>query len=142
MWQFMLLRIYKNPLIKKIMDTMNQHIDFFHALSNEIRLRILLLLLEEPRLSVCQLVRILGLPQPKVSRHLAALRDAGVASINRRAQWVCYGLGETLEPWQRRVLEEVRDSLRETPQFKADMNMLMRVRKMARDHPCQPAKVA
>jgi len=118
---------------------MSRHIDFFHALSNEIRLRILLLLLEEPRLSVCQLVRILGLPQPKVSRHLAALRDAGVASIDRRAQWVCYGLGETLQPWQRRVLEEVRESLRDTAQYRADMNMLRRVREMARNHPCQPA---
>ncbi len=121
------------------MRDMQEQMDFFQALANGIRLRILLLLLEQPRLSVCQLVRILGLPQPKVSRHLAALRDAGIASIDRRAQWVCYGLDETLAPWQRRVLEEVRESLKNSEQYAADMKMLEQIRKMAQDHPCMPA---
>jgi len=119
---------------------MEQQTHFFHALSNDIRLRIVLLLAKEPQLSVCQLVRILGLPQPKVSRHLAVLRDAGLVSVDRRAQWICYRLGEMLLPWQRKVVEAVRESLGDSPQFAQDMARLEEVHRLMRErnHPCAP----
>ena len=117
---------------------MEQATHFFHALSNEIRLRIVLLLASEPQLSVCQLVRILDLPQPKVSRHLAVLREAGVVTVDRRAQWICYSLGQTLQPWQRKVVEATREEVRETAQYIEDQRKLEEVRRMMTNHPCAP----
>ncbi len=119
---------------------MEQQTHFFHALANDIRLRIILLLEAEPQLSVCQLVRILKLPQPKVSRHLAVLRDAGLVSVDRRAQWICYRLGEMLLPWQRKVVAAVRESLADSPQYAADQQRLAEVHRLMRErnHPCAP----
>ncbi len=119
---------------------MEHQTHFFHALSNDIRLRIVLLLEAEPQLSVCQLVRILQLPQPKVSRHLAVLREAGLVSVDRRAQWICYRLGETLEPWQRQVVHAVRESLSDSPRYQEDQARLAEVHRLMRErnHPCAP----
>ena len=121
---------------------MEQQTHFFHALSNDIRLRIVLLLAAEPQLSVCQLVRILNLPQPKVSRHLAVLREAGVVAVDRKAQWICYRLGDAMQPWQRKVVEATRESLRDDEQYLADQRMLKEIRERARqaNHPCAPAE--
>ncbi len=117
---------------------MEQATHFFHALSNEIRLRIVLLLAAEPQLSVCQLVRILDLPQPKVSRHLAVLRDAGVVTVDRRAQWICYSLEQALEPWQREVVEATRKTVCDSEQYVEDQRRLEKVRAMMTNHPCAP----
>ena len=119
---------------------MEHQTHFFHALSNDIRLRIVLLLASEPQLSVCQLVRILDLPQPKVSRHLAVLREAGVVTVDRKAQWICYRLGDTMQPWQREVVEATRKSLLDDEQYLADQRRLVEIRERARqrNHPCAP----
>ena len=55
----------------------------FRAFSDRTRLRILNLL-SAGELCVCDIVRVLDLPQPKVSRHLAYLRRAGLVSAARR----------------------------------------------------------
>ncbi len=121
---------------------MEQQTHFFHALSNDIRLRIVLLLATEPQLSVCQLVRILDLPQPKVSRHLAVLRESGVVAVDRKAQWICYHLAGALEPWQREVVEATRKSLLDDEQYQTDQRMLEEIRERARqrNHPCAPVQ--
>ena len=56
---------------------------FFQLLSDDTRLRSLLLMKKEGELCVCELVHALGVIQPKVSRHLAALRDCGVVKDRR-----------------------------------------------------------
>ncbi len=61
---------------------------FFDVLSDEIRRRVLCLLLKEGELCVCELFQALDLPQPKVSRHLGVMRDAGVLSVRREGTWV------------------------------------------------------
>ena len=43
-------------------------------------------------LCVCELVDLLGMPQPLVSHHLAALRAAGLVRDRRDAHWVYYSL--------------------------------------------------
>jgi len=58
----------------------NQYRQFFQLLSDETRLRCLLLLQKEGELCVCELVYALDIIQPKISRHLAALRDAGIVT--------------------------------------------------------------
>lgn len=63
----------------------------FKALADETRLRIVALL-SHGELCVCHLEEALRLSQPKVSRHLATLRAAGVVLDRREGTWVYYRL--------------------------------------------------
>lgn len=78
---------------------------FFQLLSDDTRLRSLILLQKEGELCVCELVHALGVIQPKVSRHLAALRDANVVSDRRSGQWIFYRIHADLPAWARRVID-------------------------------------
>ncbi|MEX0951807.1 MAG: metalloregulator ArsR/SmtB family transcription factor [Gammaproteobacteria bacterium] len=80
---------------------------FFRALSDPTRLRCLLLLLSEQQVCVCEFVHALGLSQPRVSRHLAQLRDMEIVCDERRGQWVYYRLNPELPQWARETLEAV-----------------------------------
>nr|WP_269490058.1 metalloregulator ArsR/SmtB family transcription factor [Alkalilimnicola ehrlichii] len=79
----------------------------FRLLSDSTRLRSVLLLRAEGRLCVCELTHALEVSQPKISRHLAQLRDAGLVTDERRGQWVHYRLADGLPDWVRRVIEAV-----------------------------------
>ena len=80
---------------------------FFRALSDTTRLNSLLLLEQEGRLCVCELVQALGLSQPRISRHLGQLRDQGIVQDERRGQWVHYRLNDDLPDWARDTLKAV-----------------------------------
>jgi len=83
----------------------------FHALSDDIRRRILCLIVSEGELCVCELFYALELPQPKVSRHLAVLRDGGVLALRREATWVYYRLHPALPLWAHRVLTAMAEGV-------------------------------
>jgi ArsR family transcriptional regulator, arsenate/arsenite/antimonite-responsive transcriptional repressor len=76
----------------------------FRTLADETRLRCLMLLLSEPELCVCELTHALGVVQPKVSRHLAILRESGLVEDERRGLWVYYRLRPDLPSWAHEVL--------------------------------------
>jgi ArsR family transcriptional regulator len=76
----------------------------FQSLSDATRLRSVVLLAREGELCVCELTHALGVVQPKVSRHLALMREAGVVADRRRGQWVYYRLHPDLPPWAQRVI--------------------------------------
>ena len=78
---------------------------FFQLLSDDTRLRSLILMHQEGELCVCELVHALGVIQPKVSRHIAALRDCGVVSDRRSGQWIYYRIDPGLPSWARQVIE-------------------------------------
>jgi len=78
---------------------------FFQLLSDQTRLRCLLLMHQEGELCVCELIHALDVIQPKVSRHLAALRDAGVVLDRRQGQWIYYRLHPDLPDWARQVID-------------------------------------
>ena len=63
------------------------------GLADPTRLRLVALLLEGES-CVSDLVEVLGLPQPTVSRHLATLRDSGLVSVDRDGAWSFYRLSE------------------------------------------------
>ena len=79
-------------------------VHFFRMLADETRLRCLLLLAVEGELCVCELVHALELIQPKVSRHLAALREAGVVTDRREGQWIYYRLNDALPEWAKTAI--------------------------------------
>ena len=66
-------------------------VELFKALADETRLRILNLLYER-ELCVCDVMAVLDISQSKASRHLIALKRAGLANDRREAQWMYYSL--------------------------------------------------
>ncbi len=77
----------------------------FKLLADPTRLRVMMLLRTEGSLCVCELTDALELSQPKISRHLAMLRDASVVVDERRGQWVHYHLLPELPDWVVKVLD-------------------------------------
>jgi ArsR family transcriptional regulator, arsenate/arsenite/antimonite-responsive transcriptional repressor len=78
--------------------------DLFRALADPTRLRSLLLLATEGELCVCELVHAIGELQPKISRHLAMLREAEIVTDRREGLWIHYRLNPKLPAWAREVL--------------------------------------
>ncbi len=74
-------------------------VDFFKLLADDTRLSTLLLIQQEQELCVCELTSALNLSQPKISRHLAMLRNAKVLLDRRQGQWVFYRLNPELPTW-------------------------------------------
>jgi ArsR family transcriptional regulator len=79
-------------------------IAFYKCLSEDTRLKCLLLITLKGELCVCDLIIALQLSQPKVSRHLAELRKCGILLDNRRGKWVFYQLDQSLPKWALEVL--------------------------------------
>ncbi|NVO00675.1 MAG: winged helix-turn-helix transcriptional regulator [Geobacteraceae bacterium] len=73
---------------------MNHLAQTIKALSDPIRLRIILLLQAEGELCVCDLMEVLGLPQSTVSRHLAYLKRSCWVDTRREGLWMHYKLSE------------------------------------------------
>ncbi|MFT5699629.1 MAG: ArsR family transcriptional regulator [Desulforhopalus sp.] len=73
---------------------MQDEIQLFKALSDSTRLRMLLLLLNNGELCVCDLMESLQIPQSTASRHLALLRNARLVDGERRGTWMYYRLVE------------------------------------------------
>lgn len=92
------------------------------ALGDPTRLR-LLNLLRGGEICVCYFVEILGEPQPKVSRHLAYLRRAGVVDVRREGKWMHYKLAPTAH---QAVLEAILDEIADDRQMRRDRLALER----------------
>lgn len=91
----------------------------FRAFSDPTRLRILRLL-QSGECCVGDLVSILELPQPSVSRHLAYLREAGLVADRRTGLWVYYSLTPAEGEFHRSLLCCLESCFREVPELQAD----------------------
>ncbi|MFN2239087.1 MAG: ArsR/SmtB family transcription factor [Thermoanaerobaculia bacterium] len=95
----------------------------FEALADPTRLR-LINLLAQGEICVCYFVAILGEPQPKISRHLAYLRRAGLAATRRDGKWIHYRLGQPEEEAAKQVLDSLVKVLRSEPGMQRDLASL------------------
>jgi ArsR family transcriptional regulator len=77
----------------------------FKCLADETRLRCVILLHKEGRLCVCELTHALALLQPKISRHLAQLRQNNLLLDSREGQWVYYQINPKLPAWVFEILD-------------------------------------
>jgi len=100
---------------------------FFQLLSDETRLRSLLLMQQEGELCVCELTHALDVVQPKVSRHLAALRDAGIVADRRQGQWIYYQLHPDLPKWARQVIRTTAAAVADQTPCKNDRAALLKM---------------
>lgn len=98
--------------------------DFFPALADATRLRCLLLLAAEGELCVCELTHALGESQPKISRHLATLREAGIVSDRREGLWIHYRINPDLPTWAREILATASKANAATKPFAQDRKRL------------------
>lgn len=96
----------------------------FRALGDPTRLRALLLLEHNGELCVCELTHALAISQPKVSRHLAILRDAGIVADRRLGHWVYYRQHPALPDWARRVITATADGVAHEAPFADDHAIL------------------
>ena len=78
----------------------------FRMLADPTRLRITLLLTAEGELCVCELTHALGLSQPKISRHLAHLRESSLVQSRRAGQWMYYRINPGLPDWAESILQQ------------------------------------
>ncbi|MEE4249178.1 MAG: metalloregulator ArsR/SmtB family transcription factor [Alcanivoracaceae bacterium] len=78
------------------------------CLADETRMKIVMSVRQHGELCVCDLVDTLGQPQSTVSRHLAQLRECGLLSVRKDAQWAWYRLHEGLPMWVQEVLDAMQ----------------------------------
>jgi ArsR family transcriptional regulator len=81
-----------------------KQIEIFQMLGDATRLRAMALIAANGELCVCELVAALDLSQPKISRHLTALKNAGLVTSRRDAQWVYHALAADLPKWQQQAI--------------------------------------
>jgi ArsR family transcriptional regulator len=95
----------------------------FRALADPTRLR-LLNLIADREICVCYFVEILKTSQPKVSRHLAYLRKAGIVATRRDGKWMHYRLAIPGDQAAAGILRETLRHLKEKPEMRKDLSRL------------------
>jgi ArsR family transcriptional regulator, arsenate/arsenite/antimonite-responsive transcriptional repressor len=98
---------------------------FFAALADTTRLR-LLNLMAGREVCVCYFVEILRQGQPKISRHLAYLRKAGVVTARREGKWMHYRISPPTDAAAASILEATLASLHSDKQMQTDLAKLDR----------------
>lgn len=75
--------------------TLEDYSSFFKALSDQTRLKIINLLSKEKEMCVCRIYQTLELSQPRISKHLAILREIGLVKDRPNGKWVYYSLNDS-----------------------------------------------
>lgn len=94
---------------------MREAAQFFKVLSDEARLQILWLLFSHRELCVCDIMRALAITQSKASRHLIALRRAGLVSDRKEGLWSYYRLRPVQDELAKKHVALLRSTLRTRP---------------------------
>jgi ArsR family transcriptional regulator len=103
--------------------TVNRVDLLFRAFSDRTRLRILHML-RDGELCVCHIVDVLGVPQPKASRHLAYLRKAGLVKARKQGQWSYYQLAPARTAFHQKLLDCLSCCFDDVPELAKDAKRL------------------
>ena len=79
--------------------------EFFKIMADPLRLKMILMLQHHGELCVCQFVDATGMSQPKVSRHLAQLREYGLLADRKDQRWVYYRINPALQDWMATMIK-------------------------------------
>jgi len=96
----------------------------FRLLADTTRLRVVMLLQQAGELCVCELTHALDLSQPKISRHLAHLREGGLLLPRRDGLWMYYRINPDLPGWAEDVLQATLAGNAATRPFHDDQRAL------------------
>lgn len=105
------------------LSTSSDLVPLFAALADPTRLR-LLNLIAGREVCVCYLVEILRQSQPKISRHLAYLRRAGVVAARREGKWMHYRIEQPKDEAAASILASLLDSLKMDREMRAELARL------------------
>ncbi|MDF2540947.1 MAG: putative transcriptional regulator [Herbinix sp.] len=94
-------------------------IEIFKALSEESRLRILSVLMEQ-EMCVCEIEASLDMTQSNASRHLTTLKQCGILESYKQAQWAYYKISDTFQRDQKELWEYLKRRLKELPTYEKD----------------------
>jgi len=97
---------------------------FTKIISDETRLRLLMLLVNGEELCVCQLKDVLKLSQPKISRHLAILREAEILQDRKSGLWVYYRLNTNVPDWIYKSLKILHKASLEQAPYSDDLMLV------------------
>lgn len=97
----------------------------FTALADRTRLRLVNLIAKQ-EICVCYFVEVLHAPQPKISRHLAYLRKAGIVAARREGKWMHYRLVVPSDSQAAAILEATLSALAKDKEIQADFARLDR----------------
>ena len=97
----------------------------FQALADRTRLRLLHLMAKQ-EVCVCYFVQVIDAPQPKISRHLAYLRRAGLVAARREGKWMHYRLAPLHDPHAAAVLQVAMEALERDKGMKQDRTQLQK----------------
>ncbi|MFT5591848.1 MAG: ArsR family transcriptional regulator [Oceanicoccus sp.] len=98
----MKFHIYDSPHISLVVFM--TPLSLFKCLGDETRLLIMVLIQNQGELCVGELVDVLALSQPKVSRHLANLRECQLLDVRKSGQWVFYRVHDDLPKWANEIV--------------------------------------
>ena len=118
---YMLVHIYAFAYICRMQKEAET---FFRMLADSTRLRCLMLMQARGELCVCEFTHALDLSQPKISRHLAHLREAGVLVARRSGTWMYYRISPDLQNWAVQILQTTLAGVRNTEPFESDRSKL------------------
>jgi ArsR family transcriptional regulator, arsenate/arsenite/antimonite-responsive transcriptional repressor len=108
----------------------------FNLLSDTTRLRCLMLIQVEEEACVCEMTFALEESQPKISRHLALMRDAGLVTPRREGTWMHYRINPDLPPWAKESLQQVLQNLHRLQPFLGDRKRLEKMASRPRFASC------
>lgn len=109
-------------------------VNIFKALSDENRLRIMNLLIQED-LCVCEIEAILDLSQSNVSRHLNKLKSEKIIDFHKKAQWVHYFASNGLKEDKKIFYDFLREEVKNIPKCLEDTRKLKTY--MKSDYTCE-----
>ncbi|HKS42083.1 MAG TPA: metalloregulator ArsR/SmtB family transcription factor [Blastocatellia bacterium] len=99
---------------------------FFRALADRTRLR-LLNLMSDGEVCVCFFVEVIGTSQPKISRHLAYLRRAGIIAARREGKWMHYRIAALNDENAAELLRDICKCLAQDQEMQRDRERLLKV---------------
>src|ERR1700722_16390760 len=117
-----------------VKTSQNQIDVMFRAFSDRTRLRILHML-RGGELCVCDIVAVLGVPQPKASRHLAYLRRAGLVEARKDGLWSYYKLTRARTKFHAKLMECLACCFQDVPELAKDAERLNKAQ-CARSNGC------
>lgn len=102
---------------------MKNIVNLFRLLSDETRMRIIMLLTKK-ELCVCQIMGVLGVSQPLVSRNLALLCNAGLLDERREGKLVFYRLKNDMKPIESEIVGILKRQLKNDALLRNDLQSL------------------
>jgi DNA-binding transcriptional ArsR family regulator len=105
--------IYHMCILRLSGEKMLQPVQLFKILSDETRLAIIMLLRESGELCVCDICGAVAESQPKISRHMAILREAQLVIDRREGKWIHYRLSPHMPAWAAETITTTWHCLRD-----------------------------